>query len=114
MSEAPFAHIALIGLGLLGSSLAQAIRAHLPGVRVTGYDASPDVRARAGELGLTEIRHDPADAVAGADLGIRCVPVGAIAAAARALSPGLSLDAVVSDVGSSKQSVASALAEAKG
>ena len=112
MSEAPFRHVALVGLGLLGSSLAQAIRAQLPGVRVTGYDASPEVRARAAELGLAEIRHDPADAVAGADLVILCVPVGAMAAAARALSPGLSLDAIVSDVGSSKQSVAEALAEA--
>ncbi len=112
MSETPFAHVALVGLGLLGSSLAQAIRAHLPGVRLTGYDVSPEVRARAAELGLAEIRHDPADAVVGADLVILCVPVGAMAAAARALSPGLSLDAIVSDVGSSKQSVAEALAEA--
>jgi cyclohexadieny/prephenate dehydrogenase len=112
MSEAPFRHVALVGLGLLGSSLAQAIRAQLPGVRVTGYDASPEVRARAAELGLAEIRHDPADAVAGADLVILCVPVGAMAAAARALSPGLSADATVSDVGSSKQSVGEALAEA--
>jgi cyclohexadieny/prephenate dehydrogenase len=112
MSEAAFAHVALIGLGLLGSSLAQAIAAHLPGVQVTGYDASPEVRARAAELSLADIRHDPADAVAGADLIILCVPVGAMAAAARALSPGLSLDAIVSDVGSSKQSVAEALAEA--
>lgn len=112
MSGAPFTHVALVGLGLLGSSLAQAIRAHLSGVRVTGYDAAPEVRARAAELGLAEIRHDAADAVAGADLIILCVPVGAMAAAARALSPGLSLDAIVSDVGSSKQSVAEALAEA--
>ena len=112
MSGAPFTHVALVGLGLLGSSLAQAIRAHLSGVRVTGYDAAPEVRARAAELDLAEIRHDAADAVAGADLIILCVPVGAMAAAARALSPGLSLDAIVSDVGSSKQSVAEALAEA--
>ena len=112
MSEVPFRHVALIGLGLLGSSLAQAIAAHLPGTRVTAYDASAQVRARAGELGLANICHDGVDAVRGADLVILCVPVGAMASAARALSPGLSLDAVVSDVGSSKQSVAQALAEA--
>ena len=111
MSER-FAHVALIGLGLLGSSLAQAIKAHLPGTRVTGFDAAPEGRARAAELGLAEIRADAVDAVDGADLVILCVPVGAMAAAARALSPGLSLDAIVSDVGSSKQSVAQAIAEA--
>ncbi len=112
MSEAPFDHIALIGLGLLGSSLAHAIRAHLPEARVTGYDASPEVRARAAELGLAEIFDDPAEAVRGAGLVILCVPVGAMAEAAAAIAPGLSPDATISDVGSSKQSVARALAAA--
>ena len=112
MSKVPFAHVALIGLGLLGSSLAHAIRAHLPETRVTGYDADPVVRARAAELGLAEIADDPAEAVRGAGLVILCVPVGAMADAATALAPGLSPDAVISDVGSSKQSVAQALAAA--
>ena len=112
MSEAPFSHIALIGLGLLGSSLAHAIKAHLPQARITGYDADPQVRARAAELGLADIADDPADAVRNADLVILCVPVGAMADAAAALAPGLSPAAIISDVGSSKQSVARALAAA--
>ena len=112
MSERPFEHIALIGLGLLGSSLAHAIRAHLPEACVTGYDASPEVRARAAELGLAEILDHPAEAVRGAGLVILCVPVGAMAEAAAAIAPGLSPDATISDVGSSKQSVAKALAAA--
>ena len=112
MSEAPFDHVALVGLGLLGSSLAHAIRAHLPATRVTGYDADPAVRARAAELGLAEVADDPAAAVRGAELVILCVPVGAMADAAAALAPGLSPEAIVSDVGSSKQSVAKALAAA--
>ena len=112
MSDAPFDHIALIGLGLLGSSLAHAVRAHLPDARVTGYDSDPAVRTRAAELGLAEIADDPAEAVRGAGLVILCVPVGAMADAAAALAPGLLPDAVVSDVGSSKQSVAKALASA--
>ena len=112
MTEATFDHIALIGLGLLGSSLAHAIRAHLPDARVTGYDSDPAVRVRAAELSLAEIADDPAEAVRGAGLVILCVPVGAMADAAAALAPGLSPDAVVSDVGSSKQSVAKALAAA--
>jgi cyclohexadieny/prephenate dehydrogenase len=112
MTEAPFDHVALIGLGLLGSSLAHAIRANLPETRITGYDASPEVRARATELGMAEIVDDPAEAVRGAGLVILCVPVGAMAEAAAALAPGLSPEAIVSDVGSSKQSVAIALAAA--
>ena len=112
MSEAPFRHVALIGLGLLGSSLAHAIRAHLPEARVTGYDASSEVRGRAAELGLADIVEDPAAGVSGADLVILCVPVGAMAEAAAAIAPGLSPGAVISDVGSSKQSVARALAAA--
>ena len=112
MSDAPFTHIALIGLGLLGSSLAHATRANLPQARITGYDADPQVRARGAELGLAEIADDPAIAVRGADLVILCVPVGAMAEAAAALAPGLSPAAIISDVGSSKQSVATALAAA--
>ncbi|MCA1662025.1 MAG: prephenate/arogenate dehydrogenase family protein [Novosphingobium sp.] len=112
MSEGAFAHVALVGLGLLGSSLAQAIAAHLPDTRVTGTDASPEVRARAAELRLCQILDDPAGAVRGADLVILCVPIGAMAEAAATLRPGLSPDAIVSDVGSSKQTVARAIAEA--
>ncbi|MDP3676878.1 MAG: prephenate/arogenate dehydrogenase family protein [Novosphingobium sp.] len=112
MSDGPFSHVALIGLGLLGSSLAHAIRAHLPATHVTGYDADSAVRARAEELGLAVIAADPAEAARGAGLVILCVPVGAMADAAAALAPGLASDAVISDVGSSKQSVAKALAAA--
>lgn len=112
MSDGPFRHVALIGLGLLGSSLAHAIRAHLPGTHISGYDADPAVRARAAELGLADIAADPAEAVRGANLVVLCVPVGAMADAAAAVEPGLSPDAVISDVGSSKQSVARALAAA--
>jgi cyclohexadieny/prephenate dehydrogenase len=112
MNETAFEHIALIGLGLLGSSLAHAIKAHQPSARITGYDASPEVRARAAELGLAEILNDTAEAVRGAGLVILCVPVGAMADAAAALAPGLGPNVIVSDVGSSKQSVAKALAAA--
>ena len=89
MSKAPFDHVALIGLGLLGSSLAHAIRAHLPDTRISGYDADPAVRVRATELGLAEIAGEPAEAVRGADLVVLCVPVGAMAEAAAGIAPGL-------------------------
>ena len=108
-----FERIAIIGLGLLGSSLARAIRRQLPDARLTGYDASADVRAKAGELELVHtIAGDPAEAVRDADLVLLCVPVGAMEKAGRAIAPGLSDEVLISDVGSCKQSVTDALAAA--
>jgi cyclohexadieny/prephenate dehydrogenase len=82
-------------------------------VTTTGYDADPAARACAAERKLADrVCESAAEAVADADLVILCVPVGAMAAAAAEIAPHLSAGAVVSDVGSSKQSVAKALAEA--
>ncbi len=105
-----FEKVAIIGLGLLGGSIGLAVQEHLPGLATSGFDADPAVRERARELGLCQtIADDPAEAVHDADLVILCVPVGAMGAAAEALAPGLRPDAVISDVGSSKQSIAAAL-----
>ena len=108
-----FQRIAIIGLGLLGGSIGLAIQTFLPGAQTTGYDADPATRARAAERGLVgSVCESAALAVATADLVILCVPVGAMAAAAAELAGALPAGALVSDVGSSKQSVAKALAEA--
>ncbi|MFN4113184.1 MAG: prephenate/arogenate dehydrogenase family protein [Sphingomonadaceae bacterium] len=105
--------VAIIGLGLLGGSLGLALRDYLPEVATTGYDSDPVTRARARERGLVGTVHDTVEAaVAEADLVVLCVPVGAMAAAARAIAPALPAHAIVSDVGSSKLSVARALADA--
>ncbi len=107
-----FQRIAVIGLGLLGGSVGLAIKAHLPGATTTGYDADPATRVRATERGLVDqVCDTAADAVKDAELVVLCVPVGAMAAAAQELAGALPADALVSDVGSSKQSVAKALAE---
>ncbi|MDQ4088582.1 MAG: prephenate/arogenate dehydrogenase family protein [Pseudomonadota bacterium] len=96
----------------MGSSIARAAREAIPGIRLRGHDADPQVRARAAELRLVDhLAEDAAEAARGADLVILCVPVGAMADAGRAIAPGLANDAVVSDVGSSKASVAAALHE---
>ena len=109
----PVERLAVIGLGLIGSSIARAVKARLPGVTVTGYDADADVRDVAQQLALCDIIADRADAaVTGADLVILAVPVGGMAAAARAIAPGLAADTIISDVGSSKAGVAAALAKA--
>ncbi len=108
----PFARVTIIGLGLIGSSIARAVKEHMPTVRVTGHDADPDVRARAVALGFCDdVTDTPGAAVTDADLVILCVPVGAMGAAAEAIAADLPADAVVSDVGGSKESVLAALRE---
>jgi cyclohexadieny/prephenate dehydrogenase len=105
--------VAVIGLGLIGSSIARAVRERLPQVTVTGYDANEAVRVVARELGLCDtIADEAAAAVSDADLVIFAVPVGGMADAARAVAAGLKAGVIVSDVGSSKAGVGAALREA--
>jgi cyclohexadieny/prephenate dehydrogenase len=109
----PFARVAVIGLGLIGSSVARAVREAMPSVRLTGHDADPQVRETARALKLVDDVADQAGAaVIDADLVVLCVPVGAIGAVAAELAPDLPEGVIVSDVGSSKASVAQALAAA--
>ena len=104
--------LAIIGLGLIGSSIARAVKERLPDVMVTGHDASAEVRDIARTLGLCDtVIDDAAGAVTDADLVILAVPVGGMAAAASAMAPGLGQDTIISDVGSSKASVAEALGQ---
>lgn len=106
----PFSRVAIVGLGLIGSSIARAVRAEMPTVRLTGHDADADVRDTALRLDLVDDVADSAGAaVTDADLVILCVPVGAIGAAAAAIADDLPADAIVSDVGSCKTDVARAL-----
>ena len=105
--------VAIIGLGLLGGSIGLAIKARGLGIATTGWDRDASVRERASARGLVDQVRDTAEAaVSGADLVILCVPVGAMGDAARAIAPGLSPHAIISDVGSSKAAVAEALAAA--
>ena len=109
----PFARVTIIGLGLIGSSIARGVRASMPTVRLTGYDADPDVRATVVRIDLVDDVADSAGAaVIDADLVILCVPVGAMGAVAADFAADLPADAIVSDVGSCKAEVARALAAA--
>jgi cyclohexadieny/prephenate dehydrogenase len=109
----PFARVSILGLGLIGSSIARAVRASMPTVRLSGNDSDPAVRARAAEIDLLDdITDTPGAAVTDADLVILCVPVGAMGAVAASIADDLPADAIVSDVGSSKAGVAEALAAA--
>ncbi|KQS03239.1 cyclohexadienyl dehydrogenase [Sphingomonas sp. Leaf357] len=109
----PFARVTIIGLGLIGSSIARAVRVAMPTVRLTGYDADPDVRSVADRLQLCDdIAESGGTAVIDADLVILCVPVGAMGAAAADFAADLPAEAIVSDVGSSKAEVLRVLTEA--
>ncbi|OYV41319.1 MAG: cyclohexadienyl dehydrogenase [Acidocella sp. 20-61-6] len=107
MAEVIFKRLTLIGIGLIGSSIARGVRA-AGGIAETLVisDASPQALARAQELGLGDVYEaDAARAVEGADGVILCAPVGTYAAIAAAIAPHLAAGAVLSDVGSTKQSV---------
>ena len=109
----PFARVAIIGMGLIGSSLARAVREAMPTVQLTVTDASAAVRERVAELGIADDVADGAGAaVVDADLVILCVPVGAMAEVAAEIAPELAPDTVVSDVGSVKESVLKVLGAA--
>ncbi len=108
----PFARIAIIGLGLIGSSLARAVRARMPGVALTGFDRDGAVCETVRRLSLLDsVAGSPAAAVAGADLVVLAVPLGAMRAVGEAIRPALAEGAILSDVGSSKQAVIDALAD---
>nr|WP_065329920.1 prephenate/arogenate dehydrogenase family protein [Tritonibacter mobilis] len=107
MSAKPvYNRVALIGLGLIASSMFWAIkRAGLAG-EVTGYARSAETRDTARRIGLCDRVCDTARAaVEGADLVVLCVPVGAMGAVAAEIAPALMPGATVSDVGSVKRHV---------
>jgi cyclohexadieny/prephenate dehydrogenase len=106
----PFARVSLIGLGLIGSSIARAVRASMPNVVLCGFDADPETRETSKALKLVDDVADSAGAaVIDADLVILCVPVGAMGDVAASLKDDLPPEAIISDVGSSKASVLAAL-----
>jgi cyclohexadieny/prephenate dehydrogenase len=101
-----FNRVALIGIGLIGSSLAHAIRKHRLATTVAGYARSAATRAKAAELNLVdEVRDSAIDVVRGADLIILCSPVGTYGALAREIAPALAPGAILTDVGSVKGAV---------
>lgn len=106
MNNSHFEKLALIGLGLIGSSVSRAARRGGLADVISGADMSAATRETALRLGLVDSVHeDPAEAVDGADLVVLCVPVGSCGAVAKAMSAGLRDGAIVSDVGSVKVSV---------
>ena len=107
--EAPplFKRLALIGIGLIGSSVARiAMEKREIAGEIIANARTQATLDRVRELNIADrIELDPAKAVAGADCVMLCAPVGAYAALAEAIAPHLAPGCIVTDVGSTKQSV---------
>ena len=103
--------LAVVGLGLIGSSIARGARLYGLASRIVAVDRDAAVLERVRALGLAdEATGDVSRGTLGADLVILCVPVGAIGAVAEEIAPHLKPGAVLSDVGSVKGSVTAAVA----
>lgn len=101
-----FERVAFIGLGLIGSSLARAMKRDDLAGEIHGAARTAATREKALELGFIDAGfEDMAEAVVGADLVVICTPLGAYEAVARAIGPKLKKGAIVTDVGSCKASV---------
>ncbi len=107
MDKPLFKRLTLIGAGLIGGSIARAAK-EFGGIAETVVANARSQKSldRVAELGFADIvEGDPAKAAAGADCVILCSPVGTYAALAEQIAPALAPGAILSDVGSTKQSV---------
>ncbi|NHB76557.1 prephenate/arogenate dehydrogenase family protein [Rhodobacter calidifons] len=105
-----YPRVALIGLGLIASSMAHAMRAGGLAGEIVGYARSPETRAVAKDLFCDRVTETAAEAVRDADLVVLAVPVGAMGEIAAEIGPHLKPGATVTDVGSVKQAVVDAVA----
>ena len=101
-----FTKVALLGVGLIGASMAHAIRRGSLAAHIAGHARSPETRKRAAELGFCHsIHEDPAEAVRDADLVALCTPVGVFGEVAQSIASALKPGAILTDVGSVKMAV---------
>jgi prephenate dehydrogenase len=95
--------VSIVGLGLLGGSIALAVRQHIPGLAVVGYSHRAGTRRKAQALGAaTEVIDDLATAAASADLVILATPIFTFDGYFRELARFIRPDCIVTDVGSTK------------
>lgn len=102
--------VALIGLGLIASSMAHAIRRGGLANEIVGYARSEETRKIARDINLCDVvANSAAEAVSDADLVVLCVPVGAMSTVAQEIAPALKNGATITDVGSVKGAVIDAV-----
>lgn len=105
-----YERVALIGLGLIASSMGHAMRKAGLAAEIVGFAQSEATRAAALEIGFVDrVAGSAAEAVQGADLVVLATPVGVMGPIAAEIAPHLALGATVTDVGSVKQAVADAV-----
>ncbi|MFI4947971.1 MAG: prephenate/arogenate dehydrogenase family protein [Alphaproteobacteria bacterium] len=110
MSAGLFDRVALIGVGLIGSSLARVLRRDWPETAIIACARSAETLATVRRLGLADETHDdPVAAVKGADLVVIATPLSAYAEIGRRIAPALREGAIVTDVGSVKGAAIAAL-----
>jgi cyclohexadieny/prephenate dehydrogenase len=101
-----FEKVAILGLGLIGSSLCHVMRKNGLAKSIVGHAKSEETRKFALEIGLVDAVYETAaEAVLGADLVIMCVPVGACGPLAAEIGPHLAQGAILTDVGSVKGTI---------
>ena len=111
MTASVYDKIAVLGCGLIGSSIVRAARAHGVAGQIAVFDLSAQVRERVSALGIADlVSGDPVEAVKDADLVVLAPPPSAIVPAAEACLAGLKPGATLTDVGSVKGPVSHALA----
>ncbi len=99
-----FNKVAIIGVGLIGSSLARVIRHNHLAKIITGFDNNPEYLRKAKEIGvIDEAAENAAGAAAEADLVVLATPVGAYGAISAKIVPVMKKGAVITDVGSVKK-----------
>ena len=100
-----FNHIALVGLGLIASSIALNIKSKKNRIKITGYSRTKKTREEARKINFCTVCDNYEDCIKEANLVILCVPVGAMGDTMEKIAPYLSKSAIVTDVGSVKESV---------
>ena len=100
-----FNHIALVGLGLIASSIALNLKSKKNRIKITGYSRTKKTREEARKINFCTVCDNYEDCIKEANLVILCVPVGAMGDTMGKIAPYLSKSAIVTDVGSVKESV---------
>ncbi|MDC6378841.1 prephenate dehydrogenase/arogenate dehydrogenase family protein [Pseudomonas graminis] len=102
-------HLGIVGLGLLGSSILRGVKLNHPHVHLHLFDGDPKVCREVEALGLVQQCADSLAELHECDLVVVCVPTGSVASVVMGLASGMKNGAVVTDVGSAKQTVINAL-----